>query len=490
MTLLLSIKNATIRQADQIVFQDLDFEWKIGEQWAILGPSGNELSLFLDTILGKTMLAIGYIERPFAQDYQKQKIAAGEVFSYRDLMASVSQKYTFRDRSNLQNFYYQQRFNSMESEATESVLTYLKHQETQKGFWDFEKVIEFLKLTHLTDKSLIKLSNGETRRLAIATALLKNPRILLLDQPTTGLDVATRNSFDHVLTKIVQSGIHVMLTTHSDEISACMTHVAVLDDKKIQQSYPNDSQQPDKKPKFSLNSFDTDLLSKLTQKQTTVMNDSVVKLTEVSIKYGNQTILDRVNWDIKRGEKWALQGENGAGKSTLLSLILAENPQAYANNIWLFGKKRGSGESIWEIKKHIGFVAPELARIFPINQTCLKVVLSGFLDTMGLFVRMSKEKEDLANAWLRVFKLEQHADTLFNHVPLEAKRFILLARALIKLPELLVLDEASQGMDAYQRALFKDTIDNLCKVMPLTLIYVSHYEEDIPDCVNKVKLLE
>jgi molybdate transport system ATP-binding protein len=204
------------------------------------------------------------------------------------------------------------------------------------------------------------------------------------------------------------------------------------------------------------------------------------------VKYGENLILDKVNWTILPNEKWALKGENGAGKSTLLSLILGENPQAYSNEIWLFDRKRGSGESIWDIKKQIGFVAPELSRFFPSNQTCIKVVLSGLFDTMGLFKKVSREQEKLAMDWLTLFHLEKMANRLLSQVSLENQRFILLARALIKNPKLLVLDEASQGMDDMQRIRFRETVDLVCGILPVSMIYVSHYEEDIPKCVDKI----
>ena len=93
-------------------------------------------------------------------------------------------------------------------------------------------------------------------------------------------------------------------------------------------------------------------------------SEEVVKLNKVSIRYGDRTILKELDWTVRRGEKWALSGENGAGKSTLLSLVCADNPQSYACDISLFGRKRGTGESIWEIKKHIGYVSPEMHRAY------------------------------------------------------------------------------------------------------------------------------
>jgi molybdate transport system ATP-binding protein len=487
MPTLINIQNATVKQLGKTVFEGLDFKWEEGQHWAVVGQSGSLLTAFLDTVLGKTMVPQGLVERPFSETYQKQKNQIGEINSFRDLISTVSQQYTFRNKSNLQNFYYQQRFNSMESDEAANVFEYLSQIEVKvPGTWDIQRVLDIMRLNELKDKSLIKLSNGETRRLAIASALIKNPKLLLMDQPLTGLDVQSRLDFGDILKEIVQAGIHVMMTTHSNEIPECITHVALVGDKKLKKVSKSNEFIASENFLIEENGIDFKLLKELLQSKEKSGFKNIVYLKGVKVHYGGQFILDKVDWRILPGEKWALKGENGAGKSTLLSLILGENPQAYANDIYLFDRKRGTGESIWEIKKHIGFVAPELCRYFPTNQTCLKVVLSGLFDTMGLFKKVSQEQEKLALDWLRLFGLENTSKLLLSKVSLENQRFVLLARALIKSPSLLVLDEAAQGMDEMQRKLFRKTIDQVCSIHTLALIYVSHYEEDIPKCVNKV----
>ncbi len=484
---LISIQKATVRQLDKVVFESLDFDWERGQHWAILGQSGVELTAFLDTILGKSMVTAGDIQRPFSKEYQEKKSEAGEVNSFRDLIAIVSQQYTFKNKSNLQNFYYQQRFNSMESDEAMSVEEYLKNIEVKvSGPWDLPRVIRFMNLEHLKDKSLIKLSNGETRRLTFATALIKNPKILLMDQPLTGLDKETRNDFGSMLSDIIASGIHVLMSTHNDEIPACISHVGFLADKNISIVGKSGDIIQGHQNWLSENAIDTEIIKRLLGNHVGSYHQKIVEFRSVTVKYGENLILDRINWTIFPNEKWALKGENGAGKSTLLSLILGENPQAYANEIYLFDRKRGSGESIWDIKRQIGFVAPELSRFFPSNQTCTKVILSGIFDTMGLFRKVSPEQERLAMDWLALFRLENVGKLFFNQVSLENQRFILLARALIKNPKLLVLDEAAQGMDDLQRIRFRETVDLVCEILPAAMVYVSHYEEDIPKCVDKI----
>ncbi len=489
---MLSLSKAKVKYLDRVIFQQLDFELKGEEHWAILSASGAEKTAFLDTLLGKTVLTEGKISRPFAEEYQQEMRQQGMVNSFRDLISVVSQEYTFRNKSNLQNFYYQQRFNSYESEEAATVEEYLSEiKATLQGPWTVERVMKLLFLEPLQDKSLIKLSNGETRRLALAGALLKNPKLLLLERPLTGLDVRTRQSFDDILNTIISSGIQVIMTTSPEEIPEAITHVAILENGQVRQTVEKkDFHQADIVNHASLVHFDHPRLDELIRYKPVSRFDTLVKLNQIHIQYNGKVILDKVDWEVRQGECWVLRGHNGAGKSTLISLITGENPQAYANDITLFDRKRGTGETIWDIKRPIGFVSPELSRYFPKNQSCLQVVLSGLFDTIGLFKKVTAEEEARALAWLKLFRIEHVAPLKLHQVPLENQRFCLLARAMIKSPSLLILDEAAQGMDEEQRILFRETMNHVGSHPDVSLIYVSHYEEDIPSVVDHELVLE
>lgn len=487
--LLLSVYQAHVQFKGQQAFESLDFHWEKGQQWAIIGDSGRELTAFLETLRGNTVVSKGEIHRPFASAYLSKKNQKGEVHSFRDLMSYVSQNYEFRNRSHQQNFYFQQRFNSSESEDTATVGEYLLQDKSKiLGPWTFEKVVRLLRLEHLVDKSLLKLSNGETRRLALALGLMRQPEIFLIDQPMTGLDIKSRQEFGDFLKVLIGEGVHVILTTSANEIPDGITHVGRIKQSGIDQIWPAVAYHLSEKSSSSP-SWDWDLLIKLLPK-TFPQRKSIIRMESVSIGYGQKQILKNLNWEVKPGDRWLLKGSNGSGKSTLISLLIGENPQAYSQDFWLFDRKRGTGESIWEVKRPTGFVAPELSRYFPANQTCRKVILSGLFDTMGLFKKVTEEQEALAGEWIKLFKLENLAEMPLNRLSLEHQRWTLLARALIKKPELLILDEASQGMDEFQRRLFRTTVEKIAVFCPITLIYVSHYFEDIPSQVDKILNLE
>ena len=213
-------------------------------------------------------------------------------------------------------------------------------------------------------------------------------------------------------------------------------------------------------------------------------------MNKVSIRYGERTILKELDWTVKCGEKWALLGENGSGKSTLLSLICADNPQSYACDITLFGRKRGTGESIWEIKKHIGYVSPEMHRAYLKSIPALDIVASGLHDSIGLYKRPHEEDREKCAWWLDIFGILHLKDRNFLQLSSGEQRLVLLARAFVKDPELLILDEPLHGLDMRNRRLVKDIIEAFCQRKDKTLIMVTHYQDELPDVIDHQLFLE
>lgn len=215
-----------------------------------------------------------------------------------------------------------------------------------------------------------------------------------------------------------------------------------------------------------------------------------VRMLDVSIRYGEKDILEGINWEVEKGSCWSLTGHNGAGKSTLLSLITGDNPQAYANDIYLFDRKRGSGESIWEIKQKIGYLSPELHLYFDPYATAFTALASGLFDTIGLFRQMNSMQEKLVYEWLEFLDCAIYSNSLLSGLPSGTQRLILLGRAMIKTPPLLVLDEPCQGLDGIQTAFALKTIDRYCSLYRANLIFVSHYKRDFPHCIKHSLNLE
>ena len=209
------------------------------------------------------------------------------------------------------------------------------------------------------------------------------------------------------------------------------------------------------------------------------------RMEHVSIKYGSRTILKELDWEVKNGEKWALFGPNGAGKSTLLSLIYADNPQSYANTLYLFDRKRGSGESIWDIKKRIGYVSPEMHLFYMENVPTLNIVGSGFFDSIGLYRKCTEQQQKVALDWMHVFGIEELKDRSFLTLSSGEQRLALLARAFVKDPDLIILDEPLHGLDVSNKKKAAAIIEQFCARPGKTLIYVTHYPHELPASVDK-----
>lgn len=306
-------------------------------------------------------------------------------------------------------------------------------------------------------KPIIALSSGELRKYQLRKALQSNPRLLILDAPFIGLDVHARKELRDTLADLIQrTGLQVILVlSRPSDIPDFINRIIYVENKRI---LPPTGGAGEGLP--------------------------ILRFSHVTIRYGSRTILNDLSWTVNQGEHWALSGDNGSGKSTLLSLVCADNPQAYACDIELFGHQRGSGESIWEIKRHIGYVSPEMHRAYQKDLPAIDIVASGLHDSVGLYVRPRPEQRETCLEWMRRFGIEELADRTFLSLSSGEQRMCLLARAFVKSPDLLILDEPFHGLDDQRRLLATSIIEDYCKDPSRTLIIVSHYEEELPACIT------
>ena len=348
------------------------------------------------------------------------------------------------------------------------------------------------KLFHMEeflDKYIIILSSGELRKFQLTKTPFANPKLLIMDNPFIGLDAETRDQLKELLSVLTtERDIEVMLVlSKTDDIPEFVSKVIEITPNGEQVYETVDDYYAHQQP------IPAQVLSE--EKRQAILNlpyhdndydcQKVVEMKDVSIRYGERTILKDLNWTVMNGDRWALSGQNGSGKSTLLSLVCADNPQSYACDITLFDRPRGSGESIWDIKKHIGYVSPEMHRSYKRDLPAIRIVASGLMDSIGLYAVPNEQDYEKCRWWLDIFGIGHLAERRFLQLSSGEQRLILLARAFVKDPQLLILDEPLHGLDLWNRRLAKDIIETFCQRRNKTMIMVTHYETELPKGITK-----
>ena len=480
---IINIEQGVTRMPAWRLAKPVDFCLCDGEHIAVVGPNGGGKSMLVDIITCAHPLLMHDPEYDFSP-------------SAKEMVSDNIQYITFRDSYGTQQSYYLQlRWNQTEiDKETPTVGQLLEEAYLQAGEDTPERrkmqqhLYELFHIGHLLDKYVILMSSGETRKYQLTRTLLKEPRVLIMDNPFIGLDAETRDQLKNLLTDLSRERAMqmILVLSKTDDIPDFITHVVEVRDmtvgpkQTISEYYENRRPYPAR----VLSEEKEKAILGLPYNDKEYNTDEVVKMNAVSIRYGERTILDKLDWTVKNGERWALSGQNGSGKSTLLSLVCADNPQSYACDIELFGVPRGSGETIWDIKKHIGYVSPEMHRAYLRDLPAVRIVASGLKDSVGLYVKPTEEEYGICRFWMDIFGLKGLEERTFLKLSSGEQRLVLLARAFVKDPELLILDEPLHGLDNRNRRLVKDVIETFCRRRNKTMIMVTHYQEELPECIT------
>lgn len=500
----------------------VDFELLENEHIAITGPNGGGKSMFVDILTGAHALQP---MNPVRYDFSP---------SYATMVSDNIKYITFRDSYGTTDgtYYHQQRWNQNDIDETPLVrdlldeafriadtgLTrkttydkFLIREETEEErslrleaeekarhimHEELERVrtrlYDIFCLDTLLDKHIILLSSGELRKFQLTKTLLSNPRVLIMDNPFIGLDKEARrqlNEFLTILTKETRINV-ILIQSKSDDIPSFITHVVRVENMTVGEKITRQEYTETPIPPHILPEEKRKAITSLPETNKVTHGDHVIAFRNVNIRYGERTILKDLTLSVHNEEKWALSGENGAGKSTLLSIVCADNPQAYANDITLFGHQRGSGESIWDIKRHIGYISPEMHRAYQRDVACIDIVASGLSDMKGLYLKPKAEQREQCLFWMDIFGVAHLTEKTFLHISSGEQRLILLARAFVKDPALLILDEPLHGLDLYNRQMVREIIEAFATRKNKTLIMVTHYEEELPPCITNHLVLK
>jgi len=419
--------------------------WQInqGEIWSVIGSNGSGKTLISQILQGKFALQSGNIKYHFIEDRLYQNAGNKHPELEKNIrVISLNATYSLAD---YRKTYYQQRFNNINPDSVPLVSEIFKRESIKTELID--RIISVFNLNDLMDHRLIQLSSGELRKLMIAKVVVENPRMVIFDNPFIGLDAGSRENLEEIFPLLNYLGFQlIFLVPSENELPMHTTHILEIVNGvaiPVIRSFNKILSETIKSARKA-----TTIDWKEINPVSKVDFEVAVKMENVNISYGVHKICESINWTINKGEKWALLGPNGSGKSTLLSYVFADNPVAYDKNLTLFDRKRGTGESIWEIKQKIGFTSSELHLYYRQKISCIEVVESGFSDYVGLVLKLTDIQKHVAIYFLNLLNLMHLANKPFTEVSSGEQRLLLFARALVKNPDLLILDEPFHGLDA------------------------------------------
>lgn len=331
---------------------------------------------------------------------------------------------------------------------------------------------------YILDRGYRLLSSGEARKLLLLKEILAGPRMLILDEPYEGLDPESRKQVNALFASLIQEVHLILLVNRLDDVPDWSTHLGILQKGELIASGRREKivSKPELRQLFEFNESTVPELPPPLEKGPVF--DPILELREGRVQYGDTLQFSELDWTLRPGEHTLITGPNGAGKSTLLQLVSGDHPQCYCNDLKILGFQRGTGESIWDIKRHIGLVSASLHRDYRAPGNALTTVVSGFFDSIGLYKRPSPQQLKLASDWLKIMGLHQEANASFRQLSWGQQRMVLIARGLIKQPPLMILDEPTQGLDDLNRHLVLAFIQRLAALKRTTLLFVSHREDE------------
>lgn len=470
----LALEKVSLRLGGKLFLRDFDWRARDGEQWAVLGPNGSGKTVLAQLIGGELHPASGAL-----------RLAPGITAHTTAWVSFEAQRALCADdaRHDIADFLEE----AVDPGTTVGALLGSSARDPRR----IRPVCERLGIEALLERGLRFLSSGEARRTLFARALLSEPRLLVLDNPYEGVDAASRGVLRACVEELLAGPAHVLLLTRrSQDIAPGCTHVLLLDHGTVLDAGPRVgvlggaafAAQHARAP--ALGSVPLPVAADDALHHAPAAGP-LIALEDVHARYGEQVVFRGVNLRLDPGEHLCIAGPNGCGKSTLLALLCGDNPRAYGQHVTLFGRERGSGESVWDIKRRFGIVGNQLHLDYPPRTRARDVVASGFFDTLGLYDTCGPRQNRVVRAWLEVLGLDARADARFDSLSFGEQRMMLIARAMVKNPPLLILDEPCSGLDEANRARVLELIDRIGQETRTQLLYVSHESDEMPRCITR-----
>ncbi|MDO8863860.1 ATP-binding cassette domain-containing protein [Haliea sp. E1-2-M8] len=468
---MLSLQAVNLVYRSRPALRQLDWELRAGQHWACVGPNG----------AGKTSLArvLSHQANHFSGDYLSAPALEQDGVAY--VCFEQAQALCARDRK-LDDSEYRADAADPGTRVRDAILG--GREPDQR----FHAWVSRLRLGHILDRGLRFISTGEMRKTLLVRALLSQPALLILDSPLDGLDRASQQAMQVAIDELLAGERSLLLLCRQlEDVPAGISHLLVLDEGRVLCSGEREAVLAREEVQALMRPTLPPLgaLPAPTLRSYSVPEGPLLDLRNVSVAYGELQVLRGLDWRLERGQHCCVSGPNGCGKTTLLSLITGDNHKAYGQDITLFGRKRGSGESIWEIKQKYGQLDTQLQLNFARNMKVVEVVVSGFFDSVGLFDDWGDVQRRSAEQWLAALGLGAHVRDSFDTLSFGLQRMVLLARAMVKSPLILLLDEPTLGLDGAHRRLLLKAVDHIAANSDTQVIFVSHSAGDNPACINQ-----
>jgi molybdate transport system ATP-binding protein len=484
----LTLDRVTIRLRDRFVFEETSWQIRSDENWAVIGPNGAGKSTLVKALAGDLPIVRGRAVYHFLEDLGFcDAVPNGQVAR----VAFDTEKDFHSARSG---------FDSFSSEQVGEVTveeTILWESSTGKGTEEgrLREIARRLDIEHLLGRASHVLSSGEAKKVLLARALLRSPGLLILDEPYEGLDKRTKVELKELIDSLMTGPMRVILVTHRfGEISPKVSHVLCVKECRVMlQGSAEEILKPERISQiYGEGDFGEEgkgVYFKSQKEMQASAPQELIRMKNTTVGYGGHVVLDHINWVMRRGENWAILGPNGSGKSKLLELITGDNVQGYANEIHLFGRRKGSGESVWEIKEKLSMISAEFQLRYQKRSPAYEVICSGFFDSVGLYQSCTEEQHRAVREWIGLLGMADLPRKRFDHLSQGQQRLVLLARAMVKSPLLMILDEPCDGLDYANRKKVLEFIEFIGSQTATDLIYVTHHKDEIPDCITHALVL-
>jgi molybdate transport system ATP-binding protein len=487
MKTLVSIDNAQCRITRQALLAIEHFAIEPGQHWCLFGPNGCGKSLLANLLAGKRLESSSYV----SYDPSFDPVRDLHIVSFEE----QQRLWEIDNRLDISEF-----SGDAQDKGTvvEDLVRASRSQQDQNDVL-LAELIEQLALEGVVSKGIRFLSSGQTRKVLIARSLYAYreglPQLLILDDPLESIDRDSQQRIRNTIEKTMSAQFSsLQLCRRAQDILPGVSHMAVMqsNSNRMQISRQGSLAEVLKTPEFAdvgtVGIEATASLDALLPQVAPIRDDSeeLIRLEDVQASYGDSKVLVDVSWIMSGRDHVVIEGPNGCGKSTLLSLIDGENHKGYGQQVFLFSRLKGSGETIWETKKHFGIVSNELHNKYIKGWRVLDVVVSGFFDSVGLYDDSGTAQVGQARRWIATLGLEQWEKQYYHEISFGQQRLVLLARAMIKKPRLLILDEPCVGLDDFHRQLILKMLDTIAQRSLTNILYVTHVADEQPSCINQV----